>query len=600
MTELYHFGIKGQRWGVRRFQSPDGTLTAAGKARYKAYKKDFKSYDKLNRHVSASQRHLREEGVMLDRVRDKYLKENKNYQKEMRKSSGLFGLKGADKAERVARAQSSMDKVSKDYETAAGAYGLAKKIASQDSKALRDHVNKMIRSYGKGSINDLKTETVKIGQNKLQKLLQGAPTSVLLNKGRETEEFIKTGKTLADLPIIGNIYTSNYIANREMDIMRSRVENAEKSAKRGKGKDEPAYLKNPNYFDDSSSLTSTRKAERKQEKITEKENAKREKLERDVKEAESNYKKAESEWNKNQATKARAHENLQKAEANYEVGKRLKESFKGKYSPTGALITGHPVKAAKRAVGKAASNAYASATKRTYNKRSKQYTSIVKSTAKDTKKLASAYDKIGEAQDRLADYEVEALYKKNKKKRSMRHSYSVIKSDELYHHGIKGQRWGVRRYQNPDGTLTAKGKKRKEKLYAKAEKEYEKGINSKYLNKIDPHNSEFQKKLLALKKKEIDEGFNYMENRIKRNVLVGALLGGIPGAAATTFYTAIRYHKQDVARQNLMSNERQLEAAKQDAFDRMNRWQREINTQNMYRQMEFNNWQTSNMYTYHF
>ena len=31
---------------------------------------------------------------------------------------------------------------------------------------------------------------------------------------------------------------------------------------------------------------------------------------------------------------------------------------------------------------------------------------------------------------------------------------------ELYHHGIKGQRWGVRRYQNPDGTLTDLGKKK--------------------------------------------------------------------------------------------------------------------------------------------
>lgn len=30
----------------------------------------------------------------------------------------------------------------------------------------------------------------------------------------------------------------------------------------------------------------------------------------------------------------------------------------------------------------------------------------------------------------------------------------------LYHHGIKGQRWGVRRFQNPDGTRTAAGKKR--------------------------------------------------------------------------------------------------------------------------------------------
>jgi hypothetical protein len=33
--ELYHYGIKGQKWGVRRFQNKDGSLTPAGKARLK-------------------------------------------------------------------------------------------------------------------------------------------------------------------------------------------------------------------------------------------------------------------------------------------------------------------------------------------------------------------------------------------------------------------------------------------------------------------------------------------------------------------------------------------------------------------------------------
>lgn len=33
-------------------------------------------------------------------------------------------------------------------------------------------------------------------------------------------------------------------------------------------------------------------------------------------------------------------------------------------------------------------------------------------------------------------------------------------NNELYHHGVKGMKWGVRRYQNKDGSLTPAGKKR--------------------------------------------------------------------------------------------------------------------------------------------
>ncbi len=32
--ELYHWGIKGMKWGVRRFQNADGSLTPAGRKRY--------------------------------------------------------------------------------------------------------------------------------------------------------------------------------------------------------------------------------------------------------------------------------------------------------------------------------------------------------------------------------------------------------------------------------------------------------------------------------------------------------------------------------------------------------------------------------------
>lgn len=37
---------------------------------------------------------------------------------------------------------------------------------------------------------------------------------------------------------------------------------------------------------------------------------------------------------------------------------------------------------------------------------------------------------------------------------------NFITEDELYHHGTKGMKWGVRRYQNEDGSLTSAGKNR--------------------------------------------------------------------------------------------------------------------------------------------
>ena len=75
----------------------------------------------------------------------------------------------------------------------------------------------------------------------------------------------------------------------------------------------------------------------------------------------------------------------------------------------------------------------------------------------------------------------------------------------LAHHGIKGQKWGVRRYQNPDGSLTQEGKAR-----------YHKQINRE-----------------ARQTKAITAGFGAYAGAI-----VGGMAGGIAKTAAIAGYAS--------------------------------------------------------------
>lgn len=50
-------------------------------------------------------------------------------------------------------------------------------------------------------------------------------------------------------------------------------------------------------------------------------------------------------------------------------------------------------------------------------------------------------------------------------------------SDEFYHHGILGQKWGVRRYQNENGSLTPSGKKRYSAEHIDARELSKKGVS---------------------------------------------------------------------------------------------------------------------------
>ena len=106
---------------------------------------------------------------------------------------------------------------------------------------------------------------------------------------------------------------------------------------------------------------------------------------------------------------------------------------------------------------------------------------------------------------------------------SLTNSDAPYESDELTHWGIKGMRWGVRRYQNKDGSLTARGQKRYNSEMAKLKSEIKTETakvknHQKTAAKLDKLEAA-KKKLKNLKKGKADseETDDQKRDRIMKN-----------------------------------------------------------------------------------
>ena len=138
-NSLQHHGILGQKWGIRRYQNKDGSLTSAGK----------KHRDRYERAADASERDaddLRKHGYIkeaeaVQRVADKNRAKSKtannqsdnheDYNKAHDKSKSVKSMSDAELRERLNRLQ-----MEQQYST----------LSSKDVKTGKDYVNTVIKA----------------------------------------------------------------------------------------------------------------------------------------------------------------------------------------------------------------------------------------------------------------------------------------------------------------------------------------------------------------------------------------------------------------------------------------------------------------------
>lgn len=157
--ELYHFGIAGMKWGIRRYQNEDGSLTDEGRTRYGKMARKLTGYEEKSKNYRKRITEARQaKAEKLNRLSKKYeMKSAKIHRKATRwilpmnsekasRKMAKYDLKAARYANRAASIISKM--------------AHEKAVSERYEKKGQKLLAKMDKLYGNVSVSQLNSEDV--------------------------------------------------------------------------------------------------------------------------------------------------------------------------------------------------------------------------------------------------------------------------------------------------------------------------------------------------------------------------------------------------------------------------------------------------------